>query len=741
VTPTGQPPQQPPEDEQEPQQLPSDEDGGDEEQEQRPIESAQLKYSKAEKDRLTQRVLQDYQSCLTDHNRRMDRWAEYFRRWSGTPDQPEAGNEDKSNMPVPYIRWEVVTKLAKTMDSLFGDDAQIVAVPVGPADFRRVKKIGLYMTWRVFNSMKLLKPFCVFLLRMILFGRAVAYSPYVRRTYKVRGKEVVDYEGPGFEPLWPDDWLLPAEEHESLHDFSFCIRKVRVTPQQLLEGEEEGRYVGIKKNFANILQMARNRTQREPQGEQIKIEGDEASGVQLYSPQSAGDTLLVLEWYGRWRPLKSQARDSDEYDIERRELEQYDLKVSVLPDMNCAIGCQDLAELYPELRQRRPFVEGQLMADGSYWSPGFGKMLIDIEDDLRANHNLGVDAGEITVGPIIFYKPASGFDKETFTYGPKMMIPVDNPATDVRVERPAGDPTFTQQREQTLLAYGERLSGQSDMALGRQSDRPNAPKTARGTVALLEEGNVRVSLDTKILREEMSGVIAHFWELEFMFSPEQMFFRVTDDDANGLFKTNDGFGQLSSDDRDGRYDFKMEFATSLYAREAEKERTLQRYGLDIQNPLIVQNPAALWKVTRDAHEALGDPDFDQTVPEPPSPDMPVNPKREWALLLEGEDIHVNPLDNDELHMMRHMQDLKKSQDDPNQNAEAHQKLMVHYHEHVDQIQHKKIVQALTEAALQQMQQMLPPQVAQMLTQQAQLGAQQPPGPGGRQPGAPGAPQQ
>ena len=694
------------------------------------LESDQLKLSKLEMARLVQRVLTDYRADLTDHNRRIRRWAEYLRRWNGTPDQPDRDAPDASNFPVPYICWNVAAKLAKEMDSLFGDEAQIVAEPVGPSDFRKDKKIGLYMTWRVFNSMKLMSRFCVFIFRKILFGKSFAYSPYVRRTYQVKGAEVVDYEGPDFDPQWPDDVVLPAEEHETIHEFSHVIRKYRATPEDLLTGEEEGRYTGIKDDFQNIVDQARNSAKREAQGDEVKLEKDEAEGLQMYRPQSAGESLLVLEWYGKWRMLKKQSDDADEYSLNKRDAHQSELVVRVLFDLEKGIGAQDLEELYPDAKDRRPFVEASMMKDGSYFPPGIGKRLIDIEDEIRQNHNTGVDAGEHTVGPVIFYRPATGLDSETFEYRPKMMVPVDNPASDVRVEHITANIEFVQVREQTLLAYGERVTGLSDMALGRQSDRPNAPRTARATVALLEEGNVRISLDSKILSEDMALILGHFWQLEYMFSPPSVFFRVTEDDAEGLLPgtVNSGASKLEKADRDGRYDFRLKFAGSYWSREADKERVLQRYQLDIMNPLIVQNPPALWRVTCDVHAALGDPNFADTVPEPPTPDAPVNPKEEFNRLQQGEDIHVNPMDNDELHMMRHLRDLKGL--DPKQQPDTHAKLTVHYLQHIDQLQHKKIVQALTERALQTLQQALPPQVMQMLTQAAQLG-------GVPQPGVPG----
>jgi hypothetical protein len=195
----------------------------------------------------------------------------------------------------------------------------------------------------------------------------------------------------------------------------------------------------------------------------------------------------------------------------------------------------------------------------------------------------------------------------------------------------------------------------------------------------------------------MSAMLNHFWLLEYMFAPKQQFFRVTEDDAGGLFPVNNGDAMLERQDRDGRYDFSLIFATNVYSREAEKEKSLARYQLDLQNPLIMNNPAALWKVTKDAHEALGDPDFESLVPEPAGGDLPINPKEEFTMLLHGDDIHVNPMDNDELHLLRHLKDIQDLEKEGQQATDTYKKLGAHYVQQMDQLQQKKIVQAVVEA--------------------------------------------
>jgi hypothetical protein len=683
----------------------------------------QLKWPQPELDRIANKVQYDYRNALADHNRRINNWREFYRRWRAMSDVPMTGEEDASNVPVPYVRWNVFTKWAKEMDSLFGDDAEIVAVPVGPSDVRRDAKISKYMTWRVFNYMKLVNPFCEFVLRKLLFGRSVAYSPWKRDTFDVKNPDtaeyhtVVDYEGPDFDPLWPDDFIVPCEEVRSLQDFSFCIRKYRATPDQLLQGEEEGRYQGITENWDVILNAAQHGIQREPEGDEIKREKDDAEGLMYQRPLSAGESLLVLEWYGRWRPLKKGQKDAGDWDFKKREMRQKQFVVRYLWDVHKIIGVQSLDDLYPLKKHKRPFVEASMIKDGSYWSPGLAELLVDLEDELRVNHNQATEAGQLAMNPPVAYRPASGFNPETFRMQPGLAVPLDNPETDIRQLEIRADMNIAAWKEQVVLAYGEKLTGMSDLQMGRQSDRPNAPRTAQQTVSLLEEGNVRISLDTKVLREDMTAVLGHFWDLEYMFAPDEVFFRVTEEDAGGLFDTAKGGSILSIEERDGRYDFKLQFANSVYSREANKEKTLARYQLDLQNPLIVQNPQALWDITNKAHEALGDPDFGALVPRPGPADLPVDPKVEWVNLLHGEDVHVNPADNDLLHMTRHMMDLKEAEADPEHaDPDAMKKLAIHYREHLVQLQQKRMQQAVLEHAVSG--------AAQLMSQAAQMPALQ-----------------
>lgn len=658
----------------------------------------QLRLAAAELERLNNRIADDYRRALSDHDRRMERWRRYYQLWRNRVDPPAAGDEDASNIRVPLVQWQVYQELANEITSLLGDDAQIIAKPTAASDQKIVHKVGLYETWRLFQSMRITNPLTVFTFRKILFGRAFAYAPWVRDTYPVLAddgavKEEVWYEGPGFYPIWPDDLIVPAEDAETIHDFSFVIRRYRATPEELLRGDGT-LYQGIRENFQKIVSTAMTHRQREWQGEEIKKEKDEAEGVLYEGALSSSNALVVHEWCGRWRMLKGRGKDASEDDLSKRQLFESELVVRRLPSLNLVIGVQDLLQLYPKQRHRRPIVEASMVKDGSYWPAGFGELLESIEDEVSANHNLFTDAGQFAVGPLIFAKPGAGLNEEKFRYEPNTVLWTEDPAG-VKVVNMQADLQYAVAKEQTTLAYAERVTGVSDLALGRQSDRPNAPRTASGTIALLEKGNVRASLNLLTLREDLSIIVARNWELDSQFAPESVFFRVTEEDAQGLFDVRGGGAEMTAKERGGRYDFDVKFATSVWSREAEKQTALQLYQLDLGNPLIVNNPRALWVLTNKLHSKFGDDNFADLIPEPADLGQPKNPREEWTLCLQGEEPHVNPMDNDDLHLIDHYRRLNEAKMDPERDEAAMRLMVAHVIEHQGQKRQKMLMQTLT----------------------------------------------
>jgi hypothetical protein len=700
----------------------------------------QIKLSDAEKIRLISRIKNDMLQAKAAHLERSKRFAGYLQRWENRVDPPKKGDEDKPNHTVPLVQWSCFNKLARSLQSLLGDDADISAHATGPSDADKVHKVGCWMRSRLFDQMEITDPLIVHLFHTIIYGRSIYFRPWVRKEFDVieggkRSRQCY-YEGPAFEPIHPDDIVVPAERGvTSIQDFSWRVRRVRWTVDELQRGD--GTLFQGTSDPAFVTEAIRWAEQNGSANDWTFVSEDPVRQEQEINDNVAYDSwtqgrraVWGWEWYGKWRPLKKQSKDGNEGDLSKRQPFEADWVVRYIPGMDRIVGVQDLLELYPKMRNRYPFGDASLIKDGKYWSAGFGKLLGDIEDEATSNSRLFTAAGELTVGPIVFFKPGAGFKPGAFEYGPGMAIPTEDP-NGVKVVTVAPNMSYAVAKQQDTLSNAERVVNISDQSMGRSIERPNAPRTATGQLALIEEGNVRTYLDSTILREDMEKFLTDVWDLDCDLVPKTepgVWFRVTEERANGLFDTSKGGAYMTPKEFGGRYDFKLKFATSTYAREAQAQKVITFYQAAVMNPLIATNPKALWAITNKFAKALGIDDFASMIPAPPDLDAPKTPDQEWTMMLEGDDtVHPNPADHDDLHLMQHQKQLQDAKQDPDADKQAIYLLIHHIIETNQQKRTKLLMQVLTNQLMQQAASETPPVVHQMIGQA--LGVPQQPQPG------------
>jgi len=173
----------------------------------------------------------------------------------------------------------------------------------------------------------------------------------------------------------------------------------------------------------------------------------------------------------------------------------------------------------------------------------------------------------------------------------------------------------------------------------------------------------------------------------------------------------------------GRYDFRLKFATSVYARQAKKQEFLAFYQAAVQNPLCMQNPTALWALLNMLAKQFSI-DFEDIIPKPPELDRPKQPSEEWTEMLEGQTVEVNPQDHDDLHLQQHIQQLEDERKDPDRDVQAIGLMVKHILDHQQQKRTKMLMQALTSqlmnSVMPQPQPGVDPQMQQHLAQMYQV---------------------
>lgn len=699
----------------------------------------QLIITDRERKRLANRIWDDFLGARSNHEARINKFRHIYRMWRGL-EETRGNRQDGPDFQVPMLKWITYGQWARIMQSILGDDAEIVARPAAPSAEKDAKKASAYMTWRFFEYMKATVALSTWVFRAAIFGRGHAEIPYEQEFYWERDietgedKEVLAYDGPRIRPLWPSQIILPAQDNiETDDDFEWVMRRDRVTPQDLLDGERRQRYQGIKENWREIMAAANQRQERDYWWDDEMVDKDEAEGVDHATTLGNRDSLEIWRWYGKWRLPKGK-RDSVPDNLDYRDEQESQLMVSVLPNVgNLVVGVQDLRDLYPRMKKRHPFLSLGTCKDGSYWSPGLGELVEDLQNESSINHALFRKAGMLSVGPIIFFKPSSGFDPDTFEYRPGEAIPSEDPAG-VKAITLSADLSYSETMSSLLKSIAELVTGVNDQSLGRASDRPNAPRTASGQAMLIEEGNTRVSLDMNMLRADLQQVLNYIWALDREYADDEVFFRVTDEDAGALFDADNGFGKMTAEEREHPYGFDLKFATSVWSREAKKQNLLQIYGLSMQNPLVATNPRALWVILNRIWEAFGEANFKDVIPEPPQPEVPKTPKDEWALMLKGEEVDVSPLDDDQSHIIDHRRRLQNAMEDEPDRRDLQMEAGVVQHivAHEQQKRQKMLLQQLAGQAVAEMQAAgIMPQPGTALPQPGapeQPPAQQPAGP-------------
>lgn len=693
----------------------------------------QITLSEREMNRLGSHIWDRFIAAQSNHDRRMSKFRRFYRLWRGL-EQSVRQPGQPANFEVPLLKWFTFGQWAKIMAALLGEDAEITAEPDAPDDQANAQKVSQYMTWRVFKYMRATVQFTIWVFYAVLFGRAHAKIEYVQEFYWERRQhgddgtdtdkldsdgvdwlanpdgsidvEVLAYDGPRLRGLWPSEFVVPAQDNcIDPDDFDWCLERVRFTPQQLLDGEAKGKFQGIKAKWREIVSFSQQAQERKMWWDNEKMDADEAEGVDHFSVLGNRDSLEGWLWYGKWRLPKGK-RDSVPDNLDYRQTRQTELLVTYLPDLRQIIGVQDLRDLYPRMKKRRPFLGLSLVKDGSYWSPGFGELLEEIQSETTINYALFRKAGMLSVGPIIFFDPASGFDPDTFEYRPGTAIPSNNPAG-VKAISLQADLTYCLQNNQALKGMGELLTSVSDQTLGQAIDRPNAPRTLGGQQLLIQEGNVRASLDMNMLREDLAAAIRYIWELDAEYADDEVFFRVTGEDSANLFDTNNGFGTMTAEERETSFSFDVKFATSVYSREAKKQAMLQLYTISMQNPIVATNPRGLWVMLNRVWEAFGEKNFRDIIPEPPETDTPKSPKIEWQEMLKGEVIEPNPLDDDITHLIDHRRRLEQevNKQPARQDSQLMHMAMAHIIAHEQQRRQKLLLQEIATRAVEHLQRM------------------------------------
>jgi hypothetical protein len=233
---------------------------------------------------------------------------------------------------------------------------------------------------------------------------------------------------------------------------------------------------------------------------------------------------------------------------------------------------------------------------------------------------------------------------------PGEFLDVDNPQQDILIPKWQGSPAWGQQEEATLMQYNERLSGLTDLSVGRQPNRVGATRTAAGTQTLLSEAGLRFKTPIQSFQRFWLRIFEQVLALNQEYLPPSQEFRITGRQP-AVLKVKD-----RSEIR-GKFELRLSAtADNINRQQARDNATVIMQGM--ANPLAMQMGLVAQKGFRQAYEdwlkAYGkDPSFyleDKAPIRSPQEELMAFNVGQYIKPVMGEDVQA--------HLMEHQATLQ-----------------------------------------------------------------------------------
>jgi hypothetical protein len=520
-------------------------------------------------------------------------------------------------------------------------------------------------------------------------------------------------ERPQVDLIEPIDLFVPAKGGQEVAELPWVQQRLWVDEDYLRRKVLQGRFYQD-----SVEQLLASGT---PKGDKPTLDSqgyresqDAAEGIEGQGPSNVRQQ--------EWDILEDYRR----YDIDGDGLDE-EIITWVSPHLpDRILGWDYLDNVYTH--GRRPIrVARFLPIPFRFYGLSFAEMVKGIQDEINVIHQQRVDAGTLANMPWGFKRASATLPPIQQAIRPGEFIDVDNPQQDILIPDFKVSSAFGSQEEATLHQYFERLSGLSDLTLGRQPNRVGATRTAKGTQTLLSEGGLRFKTAMQAFQRFWTGIFEDILALDQEHLPPKQEFRVT-----GRRHT-----VMQVKDRTeirGYYDLRLAATTETLNREQmRQDATIIMQA--VLNPSLIQvgivGKKGVRRCVQDLLKAYGkDPDFYL------EDDAPVrSPVEELMLFVQGQYIAPTMGENFREHLTLHQEALG----DPVTSPEVRKLLRRHMQETQEMMQMGQMSQSLRQGPGK------PPVGPQ--AQNAAQGAQpQAPGPApsppgaGMPPGGTGAPQ-
>lgn len=597
-----------------------------------------------------------------------------------------------ANFHVPITMLCIETLKPRLVESIMGTDQPVHALPTEAMDEKKRDTVEQFVNWQIQSEMKIDATVAESAHIFLSPGTAVAKSTWARRSRKAKyirsfptttpvdqifkaifgqdipakwdsvgknkwegyfedergvrrdvavtfkisedqiqvlvAREDVTYDGPDVSLLASEDFVAPFNGGADVQKLPWC--------QQVLWWTE-----------SDLRRKVRQKRLDKSRVDELLGEGDQAKGENSVEGNSQAITDLRSRTEGVDPDPQTDVRQ-DQYKI----IEDYRLWDLDGDGEDEEIVCW-VAESLPGkilgwdyldnvfMTGKRPFVIGRpFPMPGRFYGMSFCEMVRGIQEEINTIHNQRVDIGTLVNTPGGWVRAGSDMSIHAQPMRPGEFRPIANPQTDIVPFQWNGSTVWGQNEEALLYQYLERLTGISDLSLGRQPNRVGATRTATGVASLLSEAGLRFKSIMLAFQRFWTAIFEQILALDQQYLPPGREFRVTGRFPE-ILKVKDK-SELA-----GKFDLRLSATTETLNKETLREDATVKLNAAL-NPIALQlqliGAKGLHRLYREFYRVHGETDPDLIVE---TLKMPVvyTPDQKLAIWENGGDSDPTPLEN------------------------------------------------------------------------------------------------
>jgi hypothetical protein len=311
----------------------------------------------------------------------------------------------------------------------------------------------------------------------------------------------------------------------------------------------------------------------------------------------------------------------------------------------------------PEPARKRQvcfFTHYRAFPSEGFYGLGFGDFIAPIAKAASTLLNQHIDGVTLRNARPGFISRQMRGPRGAINVSPGMLEEVDAPPEVIAkgivwLDPPMNDPT-TMPLIKLQLEMADKVGGSADLMSGQTS---GANRTAK-EISIL---NSQLMKQITVLGRRIKGAFRHeldkIWRCWGIFLPEEPEDMPVVDPATGMPESLPISRQMFVPDA------RITPACDARMRAEKVEEAQQKFAMVMQNPMLAQNPMAMYEATAEVLRSLDAERILSMIPrpQPPQPPEPPQSKPHWAEeagWLREQDTPVHPDDNDDEHMQMHM---------------------------------------------------------------------------------------